>query len=383
MITPSGSRPVLSILTQGSPQYNPLHGFRPKLPRGVSKIRHPIDKLRKPQTPIDLRLLPNDQKIHPLGDRSLPRPGALRVRLRPVRAADHDLRPLPTQHSTRVERDSRGCEGCCVCWDQIIGNFLEVGLPYIMRFIGRVQGGGATGGKAKGKRVDFQDEKSSVAESSTASGEERREERELLVRIRKDVALEREYDVFEDYLEMVTQFGYITIWSTIWPLAPVMALVNNYIELRSDAFKVSKHLRRSIPVRTDSIGPWLECLKNLTWIAALMNPALVYMFNPRYHGKVPDTQSILEWTALVALLASHEFLFTRWVVKFIVGRAFWRGSEEQLESEKVDRQVKDICLKSLKRDQVQASGFTKDEDTDEFWKQDEGLSEIQKVLKDA
>ena len=290
--------------------------------------------------------------------------------------------------------------------NQIIGTFLEIGLPYVMRFIGRVQGGAASGnGNAKGKRVDFQDESSGGAEStSTAYGDERKEERELLVRIRKEVALGREYDVFEDYIEMVTQFGYIVIWSTIWPLAPgasppsgrkpfftdtiffsfqVMALVNNYVELRSDAFKVAKHLRRPIPARTDSIGPWLECLKNLTWIAALMNPALVYMFNPRYSGKIPDTQSILEWTALVALLASHEFLFTRWVVRFVIERVFWRGSEEQRESEKVERQVKDICLKSLKGGQVRPSDFAKDEDTDDFWKQDEGLTEIQKVLKDA
>lgn len=161
-----------------------------------------------------------------------------------------------------------------------------------------------------------------------------------------------------------------------------MALVNNYVELRSDAFKVSKHVRRPIPVRTDTIGPWLECLKNLTWIAALMNPALVYMFNPRYSGKVPDTQSVLEWTALVALLASHEFLFTRWVVRFVMERIFWSGSEEQIESEKIERQVKDICLNSLKRAQVNASDY-KDVDVDDFWKQDEGLNEIQKVLKDA
>jgi len=211
----------------------------------------------------------------------------------------------------------------------------------------------------------------------------RKEERELLVRIRKEVALGKEYDVFEDYLEMVTQFGYVVIWSSIWPFAPAMALVNNYVELRSDAFKISKHLRRPIPVRADSIGPWLECLKNLTWIAALMNPALVYMFNARYYGKIPSTQSILEWTALVALLASHEFLFMRWVVRSVVERVFWRGSEEQRESEEVELQVKDICLKSLKPDQVQASGFAKDQDTDDFWKQDEGLSEIQKALKDA
>ena len=97
--------------------------------------------------------------------------------------------------------------------NQIIGTFLEVGLPYIMRFLGRVQGGAA-----KGKRVDFKD--GDVKPSATDGGDEGKEERELLVRIRKEVALGREYDVFEDYLEMTTQFGYVAIWSTIWPLAP-------------------------------------------------------------------------------------------------------------------------------------------------------------------
>ena len=73
----------------------------------------------------------------------------------------------------------------------------------------------------------------------------------------------------------------------------------------------------------------------------------------------------------------------RWIVGSVIERVFWRGSEEQIESEKVEQQVKDICLKSLKRDSVQASDFAKHEDTDDFWKQDEGLNEIQKVLKDA
>jgi hypothetical protein len=103
--------------------------------------------------------------------------------------------------------------------DQIVGAFLEVGLPYIMRFIGRVRGG-AAGGKGKGKRVDFKESSSVTEVSAAASGEDRKEEQELLVKIRQEVALGTEYDIFEDYLEMVTQFGYVVIWSTIWPLAP-------------------------------------------------------------------------------------------------------------------------------------------------------------------
>lgn len=40
----------------------------------------------------------------------------------------------------------------------------------------------------------------------------------------------------------------------------VMALINNWIELRSDAFKIAKLGRRPLPSRTDSIGAWLSAL---------------------------------------------------------------------------------------------------------------------------
>jgi anoctamin-10 len=59
---------------------------------------------------------------------------------------------------------------------------------------------------------------------------------------------------------MVTQFGYVTIWSIVWPLAPIFALINNYVELRADAVKICKHVRRPVGDRVETIGSWLETL---------------------------------------------------------------------------------------------------------------------------
>jgi hypothetical protein len=39
-----------------------------------------------------------------------------------------------------------------------------------------------------------------------------------------------------------------------------MALINNWVELRSDAFKIAKLGRRPLPSRIDSIGAWLPAL---------------------------------------------------------------------------------------------------------------------------
>lgn len=58
-----------------------------------------------------------------------------------------------------------------------------------------------------------------------------------------------------------------------------MALLNNILELRSDAYKISTHHRRAIPTtRRQTIGPWLKSLEILTWLGASVNAALCWMF---------------------------------------------------------------------------------------------------------
>lgn len=97
--------------------------------------------------------------------------------------------------------------------NQIVNSFTEVGLPYIMRFISTFRNGksapkpSSPTGEPK-KRVVFEDEKERGG----------MEERVFLDKVREEVSLP-EYDLFADYSEMVIQFGYVVLWSTIWPLA--------------------------------------------------------------------------------------------------------------------------------------------------------------------
>jgi hypothetical protein len=98
--------------------------------------------------------------------------------------------------------------------NQIIGAFLEVGLPFIMRFVDNYKARRNNGNEKKQattKKVVFEDEKNGNGEN--------KEEVEFLENARREIALP-EYGLFTDYSEMVTQFGYIALWSTIWPLAP-------------------------------------------------------------------------------------------------------------------------------------------------------------------
>lgn len=96
--------------------------------------------------------------------------------------------------------------------NQAINFFFEVGLPFLTRAFASVRSGKrrpSLSGASKKKRVGFEDDKNGAA----------RDEREFLERVRKEVSLPQ-YGLFEDHNEMVTQFGYVALWSTIWPLAP-------------------------------------------------------------------------------------------------------------------------------------------------------------------
>ena len=96
--------------------------------------------------------------------------------------------------------------------NQGINFFIEVALPFIQRFIS----GGISASKqhrrstssGTKKRVGFEDEDPRT-----------RAERNFLDRVRREVA-RPDYDTFGDYSEMVTQLGYVALWSALWPLAP-------------------------------------------------------------------------------------------------------------------------------------------------------------------
>lgn len=68
------------------------------------------------------------------------------------------------------------------------------------------------------------------------------------------------YQDFDDYLEMVIQFGYVTLFASAFPLAAIVSFACNVLELLSDAFKLVSLHRRPRPHRTASIGGWGVCL---------------------------------------------------------------------------------------------------------------------------
>ena len=78
-----------------------------------------------------------------------------------------------------------------------------------------------------------------------------------------------------DYAELAVQFGYITLFVVAFPLAPFLALANNYVEFRSDAFKLLTQMRRPVPRGAEDIGSWQGVFTAISCIAVVTNSALV------------------------------------------------------------------------------------------------------------
>lgn len=50
------------------------------------------------------------------------------------------------------------------------------------------------------------------------------------------------------------QFGYAALFVVAFPLAPLLALLNNYVEIRVDSYKVLHNTARPIPCGAQDIG---------------------------------------------------------------------------------------------------------------------------------
>ncbi|XP_066154106.1 anoctamin-1-like isoform X1 [Euwallacea fornicatus] len=91
--------------------------------------------------------------------------------------------------------------------------------------------------------------------------------------------------LFSEYLEMVLQYGFVTLFIIAFPLAPLFALINNVLEMRLDAKKFIKYYRRPVPQRVKNIGVWYRLLAVVGRIAIVSN-ALIIAFSSHFIPKL-------------------------------------------------------------------------------------------------
>lgn len=81
------------------------------------------------------------------------------------------------------------------------------------------------------------------------------------------------------------QYGFVTIFVTAFPLAPLFALINNILEMRLDAKKFVKYYRRPVPARVKDIGIWYPIMAIVGRISVVSN-AFIIAFSSHFIPKL-------------------------------------------------------------------------------------------------
>ncbi|NXY56816.1 ANO9 protein, partial [Callaeas wilsoni] len=83
------------------------------------------------------------------------------------------------------------------------------------------------------------------------------------------------FSLFNEYLEIVIQYSFTTIFVAAFPLAPLLALINNVIEIHMDAIKMTRLRRRMVPRKAKDIGIWLQVLEAIGTLAVIGNGLVI------------------------------------------------------------------------------------------------------------
>lgn len=107
--------------------------------------------------------------------------------------------------------------------------------------------------------------------------------------------LEYEEGTYNDYITIFEQYGYITLFSAVFPWVSLAALLNNMMEERSDAFKYCHVNKRPFPTVSSGIGPWLTAFEILGFVSVATNFALIALHPDarEYFKDLSDVQYII------------------------------------------------------------------------------------------
>ncbi|KDO29055.1 hypothetical protein SPRG_06110 [Saprolegnia parasitica CBS 223.65] len=83
------------------------------------------------------------------------------------------------------------------------------------------------------------------------------------------------YDAFPDYLKMVIQFGYVVMFSVVWPFCGMAALANNAVHIQNCFHKLCLTRRRPVPRKANSIGQWEKTLYSTLFLGVFAVVGLI------------------------------------------------------------------------------------------------------------
>ena len=125
----------------------------------------------------------------------------------------------------------------------------------------------------------------------------------------------------QDYNEISIQFGYITLFASATPFSPLFALVSNYIECRSDGWKLLTVFRRPFCKDGEDIGSWEPIFQIFSFLSIFTNVGIIL-----YTSDLSTAMS-----TYVRLWLAFCFIVLSFALRYITSRTFSLHSSDEAE----------------------------------------------------
>lgn len=123
--------------------------------------------------------------------------------------------------------------------------------------------------------------------------------------------------LFAEYIELLVQFGYLSLFSCVFPLTAVLLLINNLTEIRSDAYKVCKLFRKPFTAPVAGMGVWQISFEVLSFVSVVSNCWLL-MLSPQVQAECLRGELSCSNVLLLAVAMEHVLILVKVVLSVLI-----------------------------------------------------------------
>ncbi|XP_048013946.1 anoctamin-10 [Megalobrama amblycephala] len=138
--------------------------------------------------------------------------------------------------------------------------------------------------------------------------------------------------LFAEYIELLVQFGYLSLFSCVYPLTAPLLLLNNLTEIRTDAYKLCKLFNKPFSAPVANMGVWQPAFEVLSFISVMSNCWLL-LLSPRVREFTQEAGLSTNKVLVIAVIVEHVLIMVKMILAFMIpDEPDWlRIKREQIE----------------------------------------------------
>ena len=154
----------------------------------------------------------------------------------------------------------------------------------------------------------------------------------------------RKFNSFSEYYPLIQEFCFLTLFASRAALAPLLILINNDFEIKSNLEKFCSNIRRPEVTKKRNIGAWKYIIEFIGIMSILSNIMFCYLYNDTFgETKYSLFSFILGEHILLLIIIALRFFIPQnesWIRIYKLRKFFRRREEFKIKLEK-DKGIKE------------------------------------------